>query len=508
MLSIQTEYVDLYDTWISHPEWWFNATPEDDLEISDRFGHLVDDRYWQNVEFARKDIKYWIGVIICNDQIVKHVNRVVADKRPIADVVNICYTILNTLVPHSRHLSSKDMVFVLLPLRHTRLPIHVFHATECAFQYLDDMPGDTFMKRFIKASFDRIDHTSRVNVFIPDPDDHVVDMTEFSDVLHDKVDVVGRESDNIGVDCESLNDVNVFVSLSGGVDSMSCLHFMKNLPHVYAVHINYMNRPETAQEERFVVEWCKMHNITCFVRRIGEIRRHDCMKHGLRDMYEKYTQDVRFATYHFAKKYIDNGSDSVFVLGHNKDDAFENIVTNIQSKSKFDNLIGMEHSSIISGIYIIRPLLTTEKSVIFSYARKYGIPYLKDTTPSWSRRAKIRRELSAHDWLVDGMFDVAEELSNATSAIDYFVGISMESFINGSFSCDKDHPVLTSTMFASKFFKKAFPSFVVSRKSIVNFIDKVQNLMNSGGSQHIILSKDLKIKIHCHNCNEISMFIV
>jgi tRNA(Ile)-lysidine synthetase-like protein len=506
MLSIKAEYADLYNTWISHPEWWFNATPEDDLEISDRFGHLLDDRQWQNTEFAEKDIEYWIGVLICNDQVVKHVNRVVSDKRPIADVVTICYTILNTLVPHSRHLSSKGMVFVLLPLRHTRLPVHVFHAIECAFQYLDDLPGDTFMKRFIKASFDRIDHNSQMKVFIPDVD-HIVDMAKFSDVLHDTVDVVGRESDDMGVDCESLNDVNVFVSLSGGVDSMSCLHFMKNLPHVYAVHINYMNRSETEQEERFVVEWCNKHNITCFVRRIWEIRRDDCMKHGMRDMYEKYTQDVRFATYRFATKCINNDLDSVVVLGHNKDDAFENIVTNIQSKSKFDNLIGMECSSFISGIYIIRPLLMTEKSVILSYAKKYGIPYLKDTTPSWSRRAKIRRELHAHDWLVDGMFDVAEELSNATFAIDYFVDISMESFINGSFSCDIDHPVLTSIMFASKFFKKAFPSYIVSRKSIINFIEKVQHLMSRGGTQHVILNKNLKIKINSHNC-VVSLFIV
>lgn len=228
------------------------------------------------------------------------------------------------------------------------------------------------------------------------------------------------------------------------------------------------------------------------------------MKHGMRDMYEKYTQDVRFATYHYAKKYVDNGLDYVVVLGHNKNDAFENILTNIESKNKFDNLTGMDRSSIISGINVIRPLLTTEKSVIYSYASKYGIPYLKDTTPGWSRRAKIRNALPAHKWLMDGMFEIADTHSNATRVIDYFVDLAIKSFTNGSFSCDHMHPIVTNTIFASKFFKKAFPSSSVSRKSIINFIGKFQNLMNMDGVQYIILSKNLKIKIH-HKDNTIFM---
>jgi tRNA(Ile)-lysidine synthetase-like protein len=399
------------------------------------------------------------------------------------------------------------MVFLLLPLRHTKIPVHIFRATECAFNYLNDMPCDPFMKRFIKASFDRVDRNNNVLVFTPPEHVHCFDLNKFRDVLDETVLELQETPDQIAVECESLHDVNVFISLSGGVDSMSCLHFMKTLPHVYAIHINYMNREETMAEERFVVEWCNMNSITCFVRRIKEIRREDCMKHGMRDMYEKYTQDVRFATYHFAKKYVENGLDSVVVLGHNKNDAFENILTNIESKNKFDNLTGMDHSSIISGINVIRPLLTTEKNVIYSYASKYGIPYLKDTTPEWSRRAKIRSGLHAHKWLMDGMFEIADTHSNAMRVIDYFVDLAIKSFTNGSFSCDNTHPIVTNTIFASRFFKKAFPSTSVSRKSVINFIGKIQNSMSIDGSQYIILNKNLKIKIHHKDC-DIFMSIV
>ena len=41
-------------------------------------------------------------------------------------------------------------------------------------------------------------------------------------------------------------------------------------------------------------------------------------------------------------------------------------------------------------IIIIRPFINTKKSIIYEYAHIFKIPYLNDTTPTWSNRGKFR----------------------------------------------------------------------------------------------------------------------
>lgn len=502
---MQHDYVNLYKTWIGNPKWWFSSTRDDDIEISNTFGYLLSDDTWKQIRFEDQDIYFWLGVIICNDQIVRHVNRVSKEQIAIRDVVSISHTILNKLIPHSKYLSNIDLVFVLLPLRHTRIPLEIFYAATCAFKYLDDIPNNPIMNRFIKATFNRVNHddfNAYIDIYKPSKHAYTVDFSMYSNVLDENVNLMNNLCNACTYSSDFVLNKNIIISLSGGVDSMVCLHMIKHLPHVFVVHINYMNRNECMDEERFVVEWCNMNNITCFVRRINEIRRRNCMDHGLRDVYERYTQDVRFATYKFAQSCIKNDLECIVVLGHNKDDVFENIITNMQSNNKFDNLAGMEKISTIRGHTIYRPLLDTDKKTIFDYAHKYGIPYLKDTTPPWSRRAKIRSELrdvfDRHS-LIDGMFEFTSMLTDATKTIDYFTTSVFQSITEQKFTCDNTHPLVTSAVFASKLFRMVEPSTHISRKSIINFHNKVQCLIKQNDSQIIVLHKTFKVRVSCND---------
>jgi len=86
--------------------------------------------------------------------------------------------------------------------------------------------------------------------------------------------------------------------------------------------------------------------------------------------------------------------DNTYVLlGHNKDDCFENIITNITNKNNYENLSGMEILKTIDGINFWRPMLNIKKADIINYANFNNIPYLFDSTPSWSVRGKIRDNL-------------------------------------------------------------------------------------------------------------------
>ena len=56
-------------------------------------------------------------------------------------------------------------------------------------------------------------------------------------------------------------------------------------------------------------------------------------------------------------------------------------------------LAGMRESSVANDVLIWRPLLQHSKVELYDFAHEWGIPYLKDSTPLWSTRGKIRNQL-------------------------------------------------------------------------------------------------------------------
>ena len=165
---------------------------------------------------------------------------------------------------------------------------------------------------------------------------------------------------------------------------LSILSYLKC--DVIAIHINYNNREHSADELDFVNYYCNKLEVKLYFRTINEISRNNCLHNGLRDLYEDITKNIRYDMYRLN---IKNNSTYV-LLGHNKDDCFENILTNISNKSNYNNLCGMEVLKEIEGIMFWRPLLNVEKKHIIDYANSNNIPYLYDSTPSWSIRGKIR----------------------------------------------------------------------------------------------------------------------
>lgn len=53
----------------------------------------------------------------------------------------------------------------------------------------------------------------------------------------------------------------------------------------------------------------------------------------------------------------------------------------------------MTDVGVTEGVSVWRPLLSNNKDEIYAFAHKYGVPYLQDTTPSWSTRGKLRNVL-------------------------------------------------------------------------------------------------------------------
>ena len=177
-------------------------------------------------------------------------------------------------------------------------------------------------------------------------------------------------------------DRKVIVSLSGGVDSMVMLTLLKyNKVNVSAVHIMYGNRKESEHEYSLLAEFCAKLNVPLFVYRIKWLKRGEVD----RQFYEDMTRQLRFAAYRVVSE-----EEPCVLMGHIKDDVVENIWTNIAHCHHLENLKKMEAEEVQLGVRIMRPLLTVDKADIYKTSELLGIPYFKNTTPSWSNRGKFR----------------------------------------------------------------------------------------------------------------------
>tara|TARA_B100001093_G_C26811405_1_gene1007738 strand:- start:864 stop:2027 length:1164 start_codon:yes stop_codon:yes gene_type:complete len=190
--------------------------------------------------------------------------------------------------------------------------------------------------------------------------------------------------DSISNICNKLNNKKLIISLSGGIDSMvltTILHYINY--EIICVHINYNNRRETRDEEKFLREWCKYNSIKLYVKSINNIKRENTK----RSEYELITKNLRLDFY---KEIMKKEDIDYILLAHHKDDIIENIVANLCRGRNYLDLSVIRERSYINNIIMIRPMLSFYKTDIYKFAHTYNVPYFKDTTPNWSVRGKYR----------------------------------------------------------------------------------------------------------------------
>lgn len=194
---------------------------------------------------------------------------------------------------------------------------------------------------------------------------------------------------------------DVAVSLSGGVDSMVILKILVylrselSLGRIVAIHIDYANRPESCLEADFLESYCSKYDVMFFKRVVDEVRR------GITDRaeYEKITRQIRYSFYADVFRMTAEASAgeytpcSAVMFGHHQGDVQENVISNIMRGCSPLFLAGMNEVGVTESITVWRPLLSFHKTAIYDFAHRYGVPYFRDTTPSWSTRGKLRNML-------------------------------------------------------------------------------------------------------------------
>tara|TARA_B100000902_G_C27291377_1_gene907327 strand:+ start:77 stop:1306 length:1230 start_codon:yes stop_codon:yes gene_type:complete len=218
----------------------------------------------------------------------------------------------------------------------------------------------------------------------------------------------------------SFNEIkNVLISLSGGVDSMVLAFIIKHFQEInlYCCHINYNNRIESCDERDFLIDWCKINNIHLEVKNIDHIRRGEIN----RNEYEEETRSIRYDYY---KELINQYNCEGVFLGHHRDDLSENVFNNImRGRKDITDLSVFKKENTIMGVTVFRPMLDFKKDIIYKISEDYQVPYFLDTTPDWSCRGKMRRQIfpKCEDCYSDSFMNSLVKLGKQSDELDHIM---------------------------------------------------------------------------------------
>ena len=399
-----------------------------DADIANKFESILlqlSDGLWK--EWCEELYNYQgkLAAIICLDQFSRHLHRhnETQLRSTTLSVVpsqftldSLAYHIAQLLFEkHSAEITNGMIplpmyIFGIMPYRHaSTLTAVAFVQTHTTIMTDMQVQLDNMIRRFRKATNRRMavlqDASRRTGTehSVEFSNDDILEAVAFrvdmgQSVHHLVHTTIATFLKQQGVVSNSKATIPVVVSLSGGVDSMviaSVLAHMANTDYnikVYAIHIDYGNRPEAEAEAAFVENYCHQFNMAYICRRINEVTRGVTA----RDDYERIARELRYQTYRATVQECRDANDSIEIgvmLGHHRGDLRENVLSNAHKGCGPLDLSGMKAVSQNDGVVIYRPLLPLEKDSVFDYAHTYGVPYFKDTTPHWSTRGKLRNKL-------------------------------------------------------------------------------------------------------------------
>ena len=436
-------FYELYNDWFNNDTYWFNKIEKNDIYLSDKyFKYIIDvDNIYDN--YNEYDKKILISCIIILDQIPRHYKRIYNNNIQVNFYSKKATNFSQLLIENFNNFTIDELCFIYLPYRHINDIKKIYDIVNIFIDLYNNSINNqdkNKCKKYLYHTLNNIYKIININNY-----SNKIKLINFNDINKNIFDnnsllfyntFIKNEDTNIYMNFYNQlikldNNSTIIISLSGGVDSVVSLFILnllskintKIITNIIAIHINYNNRIESYDELNFVIYLCKSLNIKLIYRNIYEINRSQCLNNGLRDLYEDITKKIRYDMYRYGYLYSNN---LYVLLGHNKDDCFENIITNIINKKNYDNLSGMNYLTKIDDIHFWRPMLNIYKKEIIEFANYNNLPYLKDSTPIWSARGKIRdnikpvlNDLKCNS--IEPFFDLKNYITNSNEIINNII---------------------------------------------------------------------------------------
>lgn len=166
------------------------------------------------------------------------------------------------------------------------------------------------------------------------------------------------------------------VAVSGGVDSMSLLHFLNTYKedldcNVVAITVDHLIRGERSLgDANFVKNWCRENHIFCHKYSVDAVKLSKEKNIGI----EEAAREARYGVF---ENLINENIVDKIALAHHTSDQAETILLHILRGAGLNGACGMEH---MRDDIFIRPFLNIEKDNIIRYASMNYIEYVEDET--------------------------------------------------------------------------------------------------------------------------------
>lgn len=186
------------------------------------------------------------------------------------------------------------------------------------------------------------------------------------------------------------SDQVAIVAVSTGVDSMSLLTLMQQLPlsvrpKIVVAHVNHQLRQQSQVEERFINQYCQEHQIE---RATTRWPMADHPKRGIEAAARRFRYDF------FTKLMVKYHASSL-LTAHHADDQAETVLMKLVRGGQLAQLQGILPAQPFKTGQLIRPLLAFSKDQLRAYAKQHQLTWFEDETNDDDNvlRNRIRHQL-------------------------------------------------------------------------------------------------------------------
>lgn len=161
---------------------------------------------------------------------------------------------------------------------------------------------------------------------------------------------------------------NYLLACSYGPDSMALFYLLKSQGYKFdCAIVNYHLREESDKEVADLLEYANKFNVKVYVFDVKKVP------------VKNIEAECRRIRYLFFKELTDKNGYSATLVAHHLDDLIETYIMQKQ-RQNCPIYYGIKENTVISGVNIIRPLLSYSKNELLSICEKNNVPFSIDKT--------------------------------------------------------------------------------------------------------------------------------
>lgn len=214
----------------------------------------------------------------------------------------------------------------------------------------------------------------------------------------------------------------VVVAVSTGVDSMTLLHMLENLPenrpNIVVAYVDHQLRQASQQETCFIQRYCQQNNLA-LAQATWPKQQHPV--NGIEAAARKFR-------YAFFRRVLVQYQSEILLTAHHGDDLAETMIMKLVRGGQLSSLIGIKQKRPFASATIIRPLLEFSKHELHDFAVMQHLQWFEDET---NRSLKIERNRIRHQVLpllkqenpqiLKHVYDYSSQIQRVIATVDDLV---------------------------------------------------------------------------------------